>query len=72
METGVLDFANVVFWEFCSTGEEFESFLAVQPIYVFDGTFPLFPFSVDCMLAALDLELCFTFLLHICFPSACT
>ena len=42
-------------------------------LYIFfDGTFSLFPLSVDRMLAALDLELCFTFLLHICFPSACT
>ena len=72
METRVLDLATIVFWEFYSTGERFESFLAIQPIYFFDSTFSLFPLSVDCMLAALDLELCFTFLLDICFPSACT
>lgn len=71
METGVLDFANV-FWECCSTGERFESFLLFSLYMFFDGTFSLFPLSVDRMLAALDLELCFTFLLHICFPSACT
>lgn len=31
LEARFLDFANIVFWKFCSTGELFEAFLAVQP-----------------------------------------
>ena len=72
LEARFLDFANIVFWKVCSTGELFEAFLAVQPGFWYCSFPIIFPLAVDCLLAALDLEPCFAFLLHIGFPSACT